>query len=250
MNQNQSGGTAIFRTAFREMMKGVCTCIPGHVLTFDPDLQRAQIQTGIQVVTTDGVTIDPPPIVDVPVLFPGGTQYAIIHQIDPGDEGLILFSQRCIDAWKQTGGVATNPLARFHSAHDAVFIPGFRPLATRIAGFANDGVRLQSRDGARHVWVRASGEIVADNGSGQVQIAPDGAVHVTAATTVTITNGKGTIEMAADGTVTINGVAFAPDGKMTSDATITADDVILGGVGMKQHKHPGDSGGMTGGPTN
>ena len=239
MNQDQSGGTAIFRTAFRELMKGVCTCIPGHILAFDPTLQRAQVQTGIQVVTIDGATIDPPPIVDVPVLFLGGTQYAVAHQIDPGDEGLILFSQRCIDAWKQTGGVATNPLARFHSAHDAVFIPGFRPLPTRISGFANDGVRLQSQDGSVHVWVKASGEIIADNGSAHVQI--------TAAGEVNIENGAGGIRLGADGSVVINNTCtIKPDG------TIEAPNVTFGGISGKDHRHTNVQNGpnTSGGPTN
>jgi len=242
MSQAQSSGATIFRTTFRELMKGVCTCIPGNVRTFDAELQRAQVQIGIQSVSVSGATIEPPPIVDVPVLFLGGTQYSVAHQIDPGDEGLILFSQRCIDAWKQTGGVASNPLARFHSAHDALFIPGFRPLATRISGFANDGIRLQSRDGSVHVWIKSSGEIIADNGAAHVQI--------TAAGEVNIENGAGHIKMGADGTVNINGVTFAPDGKMTSTTTMTVDDVIFSGISAKGHKHPGDSGGTTGGPEN
>ncbi|MGS1116030.1 Gp138 family membrane-puncturing spike protein [Castellaniella sp. UC4442_H9] len=251
--QSQSTQSSrLFRTAFAEMMKGVCTAAPGHVLTFDPVLQRAQVQVGVQTVAASGATSEPPPIVDVPVLFPGGTQFAVIHQVGPGDEGLIIFSQRCVDGWKQTGGVATNPLARFHDTHDAFFVPGFRPLPTRLPGFVSDGVRMQSADGTRHVWVKASGEIIADNSAGQVQIAPDGAVNVTAATTVNITNGAGTIQMAADGTVTINGVAFAPDGKMTSNTTMTVADVIVGGISTKTHKHTGvvAGGAVSGGPTN
>src|SRR5690606_22358253 len=170
--------TLLIRTSFFEMMKGVCTAIPGHILTFDSNLQRAQVQIGLQTVTVDGVALTPPPIIDVPVLFMGGTQFSVAHQIDTRDEGLILFGQRCVDGWKQTGGVATNPLARFHSTHDAFFIPGFRPLSTRISDFANDGIRMQSRDGSRHVWIKASGEIVADNGAASVQITPGGAVNI------------------------------------------------------------------------
>lgn len=230
--------TNLLRTAFAEMMKGVCTAIPGHILTFDQGLQRAQIQIGIETVTVDGVTLTPPPIIDVPVLFAGGTQFAVTHQIDTGDEGLIVFSQRCVDGWKQTGGVATNPLARFHSTHDAFFIPGFRPLPTRISGFANDGIRIQSRDGSRHVWIKASGEIVADNGSASVQLTPGGEVN--------IENGAGWIRMGPDGTVNINGAIINTDG------TIVAENVTFNGVSGKDHRHTGVESGpdTSGGPTN
>ncbi len=211
--------SGLFKTAFRELMKDVCTSVPGHILTYDPALQRAQVRIGIQVVSASGFADQLPPIADVPVLFLGGTQYNVTHQINPGDEGLILFSQRCVDGWKQTGGVASNPLARFHDTHDAFFIPGFRPLPTRIEGFANDGIRMQSRDGGQHVWIKSSGEIE-------------------------VTNGAGFIRLLADGTVNINGAIINTDG------TIVAPNVTFGGISGTGHRHPGDSGGTTGGPIN
>lgn len=229
---------AIYRTAFREMMKGVYTSVPGHILTYDPALQRAQVRIGLQRVDVNGVASDPPVIDDVPVLFLGGTQYSVTHQVNPGDEGLILFSQRCVDGWKQTGGIANNPLARFHHTHDAFFIPGFRPLPTRISGFANDGIRMQSRDGGQHVWIKSSGEIIADNGAAQVQITAGGAVN--------IQNGAGSIKLLSDGTVNINGAVIKTDG------TIEAPNVSFGGISGKDHRHTGvQSGSSTsGGPTN
>ncbi|MFT0547501.1 Gp138 family membrane-puncturing spike protein [Allopusillimonas ginsengisoli] len=213
--------TGLLRASFREMMKGVYTSVPGHVRVFDADLQRAQVQVGVQTITVEGVAIEPPPIADVPVLFLGGTQYSTIHQIDPGDEGLIVFSQRCVDGWKQTGGVATNPLARFHDTHDAFFIPGFRPLSTRIAGFANDGIRMQSRDGGQHVWIKSSGEIE-------------------------VSNGAGYIRLMADGTVNINGAIINTDG------TIEAPNVTFNNISGKDHRHSGvePGSGTSGGPTN
>lgn len=213
--------SGLLKTAFREMMKGVCTSVPGHVLTFDPSQQRAQVQVGVEVVAAAGFTDQLPPIADVPVLFLGGTQFSTIHQINPGDEGLILFSQRCVDGWKQTGAVASNPLARFHDMHDAFFIPGFRPLPTRIEGFVNDGIRLQSRSGGQHVWIKSSGEI-------------------------SVSNGAGYITLQADGTVNINGAIINTDG------TIEAPNVTFGGISGKDHRHTGvQSGSSTsGGPTN
>ncbi len=212
----------LLKTAFREMMKGVYTAAPGHVLAFDPDLQRAQVRVGLQRVSVNGAVNNPPPIADVPVFFVGGTQFSVAHQVNQGDEGLILFSQRCVDGWKQTGGVATNPLARFHDAHDAFFIPGFRPLPTRITGFANDGIRLQSRDGSRHVWIKSSGEIVVDNGAGSIRLL-------------------------ADGKVVINGACI-----INTDGTIEAPNITCDGISFIDHRHTGveGGGGTSGGPTN
>lgn len=212
----------LFSAAFAELIKRVYTCAPGHIITFDPALQRAQVRIGIESVDRNGATSQLPPIADVPVLFPGGTQFTTIHQINPGDEGLIVFSQRCVDGWKQTGGVANNPLARFHDTHDAFFIPGFRPLSTRISGFANDGIRMQSRDGIKHVWIKSSGDIE-------------------------LTNGPGSFKMQPDGKIVINGTCI-----INPDGTIEAPNVTFANISGKDHKHTGVvSGNQTSGePTN
>lgn len=210
------------KVSFKEMMKGVSTSVPGHILTYDPAQQRAQVQIGIETVFTNGASDSEPPIADVPVLFLGGTKYSLTHQIDPGDEGLIIFSQRCVDGWKQTGKIAVNPLSRFHSVHDAFFIPGFRPLPTKITGFANDGIRIQSRDGGHHVWIKSSGEIVAANGAAKFQMMPDGKVI-------------------------INELCI-----INPDGTIEAPNVTFNNISGKDHRHDDvESGSSTsGGPTN
>lgn len=202
---------------FGERMKSVYTCIPAHVVAFDPKTQLAQLELGIKRVDIDGKTYTPPPIIDSPVLFPGDG-WAVEYQIDPGCEGLALFSQRCIDGWVSSGGVADNPLARFHDMQDALFIPGFRPMPTVLPKFQNNGIRLRNRAGAHWVWLKNDGSI-------------------------TIENGAGHIRMAADGTVTINGVTIGTDSNVTTPA-----DVVASGISLSSHTHPGDSGGTTGAP--
>ena len=112
--EGRSRNEKLIRNAFGELMKDVCTSIPGHVLTFDPLTQRAQVQIGILRVDVNDATFTIPPIVEVPVHFPGG-DYAIEYQIDEGCEGDILFSQRCIDGWVQSGD---RPLFPGREIHD------------------------------------------------------------------------------------------------------------------------------------
>ena len=61
----------LIRDSFREILKGVCTSLPGHVLTFDPAKQLAQVQPGITRVDINGAEFKIPPIIEVPVYFPG-----------------------------------------------------------------------------------------------------------------------------------------------------------------------------------
>jgi hypothetical protein len=149
------------KLAFIEMMKDVATSTVGHVLAFDPSTQLAQIQIGILRKDINGATFEPAPIVEVPVYFAGGSEWFVEHQIDPNDEGIVLFSQRCIDGWIQTGGIAQNPIDRFHDFNDAIFLPGMRSQVGKISGFANDGVRLRNKLGDSYIWLKSDGvEIV------------------------------------------------------------------------------------------
>lgn len=150
--------TELLKRSFSEMMKDVATSIPGHILAFDPVAQTAQVQIGIVRKDIKGVSFDPPPLIEVPVYFAGGS-FLVEHQIDPGDEGFIMFSQRCIDAWVNTGGIAENPILRFHDYSDAVFFPGLRSQPNKIESFANDGIRLRNADASQYVWLKKDGTV-------------------------------------------------------------------------------------------
>lgn len=207
----------IYRTAHRELSKDIYTSIPGYVLAFDPKLQRAQIQIGIIRVDINGAEFNPPPIVDVPVYFPGDG-FCIEFQIDPNCEGMVHFSQRCIDAWKITGGIANNPIGRFHDMQDAMFVPGVRSQGNVIQGFSNNGVKLRNKAGTQYAWLKNDGSIDLNNGSGHVTIG-------------------------ADGIVNINGVTFDTAGNVTTPTVINAktvtatDSLTVKGKEMNEHVH-------------
>lgn len=198
----------MLREAFREMMKGVATSIPGHILAFDPDTQLAQVQIGITRVDLNGATFDPPTIIETPVYFPGGA-YHLEYQIDAGDEGDILFSQRCVDGWLQTGGIAANPIGRFHDPQDAFFLPGFRSLPNALPAFQNNGIRLSNLTGTQCMWLKNDGSMTWENGSGFIRVS-------------------------ADGIVNINGVTINPASLVT-----TPNDVIADTISLKTHRHTG-----------
>lgn len=203
---------AFFDAMFHQAMKKVYTAIPAHVIAFDAARQVAQIQIGILRVDVSGESHEPPPIIECPVLFLGDG-FTVEFQVDAGCEGLAIFSQRCIDGWFQTGGVAANPLARFHDMSDCLFIPGFRPMPKVITNFQNNGIRIRNKSGNQYAWLKNDGSINIENGAGHIR-------------------------MAVDGTVTINGVTIDTSGNVRTAATVTAStDVNGGGISLKIHTH-------------
>lgn len=210
----------LIRDAFREVMKGVCTSIPGHVLTFNPFTQLAQVQPGVARVDINGAEFKVPPIIEVPVYFPGG-DFCVEYQIDPECEGDILFSQRCIDGWIQNGGVAANPIGRFHNMQDAMFLPGFRSQPNVLPSFQNNGVRMRNRAGTQFVWLKNDNSITMDNGLAKFDVLADG--------TTLMQNGSGMFQLLADGSFLINGLTITPDGNIITAA----------GVNLNLHIHSG-----------
>lgn len=222
----------LIRDAFREVMKGVCTSIPGHVLTFNPLTQLAQVQPGIARVDINGAEFKVPPIIEVPVYFPGG-DYCLEYQIDPDCEGDILFSQRCIDGWIQSGGIAANPIGRFHNMQDAMFLPGFRSQPNVLPEFQNNGVRMRNRAGTQFVWLKNDNSISMDNGVAKFNVLPDG--------TTLMQNGAGMFQLLADGSFLINGLTITPDG----------DVITATGISLNTHRTLGVTRGsqISDGPT-
>ncbi|AUR90706.1 hypothetical protein NVP1149O_52 [Vibrio phage 1.149.O._10N.286.55.A12] len=206
------------RQAFRELTKELGTSIAGHILAFDTETQLAQVQIGIFALDTNGNKVKPDPIIECPVEFSGGGGWSFEHELNPNDEGLIIFSQRCLDAWIQTGGMAENPIARFHDKQDACFIPGVRSKKNAIKDFQNNGIRLRNEDASVYHWLKNDGSIESVNGAGY-------------------------IKLLASGVVDMNGFLVQPTGAATSPVSVgaptvaAASSLTVAGKEMNNHKH-------------
>ena len=166
--------TELIKRSFIEMMKDIGTSIPGRVIAFDSETQTAQLQIAINGLDADLVPFKHSPLIQCPVYFSGGSEFFIEHEIAPGDEGVILFSQRCMDSWKNEGGIADNPILRFHDFSDACFLPGLRSKPNAIGGFSNNGVKIRNKDGDRYIWLK-------NDGSAEIKVSAltiDGDVNV------------------------------------------------------------------------
>jgi len=197
-----------------EILKSVGTSIPGHILSFDVDTQLAKVQIGIEFIDVQGQTFDLAPIVNVPVHFSGG-DFVLEHQIDEGDEGLIIVSQRCIDGWKEQGGIAAQTVLRKLDMQDALFIPGFRSKPKAISAFNNNGIMLRNKAGDHYVWLKNTGDIFN-------------------------VNSNGFFKLLANGDIDLNGVIIKPNGNV-----IMPNSLVLNSKEIDGHSHPqaNDSGG-------
>lgn len=151
-----------------EALAGIMTALPGHILTYNPTKQRAQVKIGIKRRRNDE-WFDMPPCIDVPVQFSGSQSWSLFFGLKEGDEGLIVFSQRAADHWKQQGGVQEPYDPRVLSASDAFFLPGARSDKTALPSMPADGIGITSRDSSVQVQLTDS-QITMHKGSTAVTL--------------------------------------------------------------------------------
>lgn len=146
---------AALGTAMRASRADLWTALPGIVVSFDSEALTCQVQPTIkaQVQQPDGsvVTEPLPLLVDCPVQFPAGGNCTLTFPVAPGDECLVVFASRCIDAWWQSGGVQEQAELRMHDLSDGFVLLGFRSRPRALAGVSGGSTQLRSDDGATYI---------------------------------------------------------------------------------------------------
>ena len=163
----------------------VHTCLPGSVITFDSK-QRAQIKVGLKRMVGDSV-IEYPPCINVPVIFGGTQQWSVFHEVKEGDEGILVFSERAADSWKQQGGTQSPFDCRSFSMSDAYFIPGARPDTQAFPALPNSGIGMTSKSNDVQLHLKES-EAFMHKGQTSVSLTDSSAVVKRGAVSATLTD--------------------------------------------------------------
>lgn len=128
--------------------------LPGIVESYDPIANTCTVQPAITGQVADAAgnfkSAPLPLLVDVPVVFPRGGGCTITFPVKTGDECLVVFSDRCIDFWWQSGGVQEPVDPRQHDLSDAFAIIGPQSQAKKISGISTTAAQFRSDDGSTY----------------------------------------------------------------------------------------------------
>lgn len=172
------------KAAMEDSQANLWTALPGIVESFNAEEGTCKIQPTIQAQVRDrlGKTswVTMPLLLDVPVIFPQGGAFAVTFPIAQGDEALVVFSSRCIDAWWQQSGIQPQVRLRMHDLSDGFAIVGPLSKPRMLTNISTTTAQLRLRDGSAYI------ELTAD---GKINLKAPGGVHVTGAVQAT---GEGT----------------------------------------------------------
>lgn len=211
----------MLRAMLSGLQSAIWTALPGAIVSFDPSTVTAVVQPGIAGSVTlqsgKAQSVNLPLITDVPVVFPRGGGCTLTFPVAAGDECLIIFASRSIDAWSQSGGVQRPVETRRHDLSDAFVILGPQSQANKISGISTTKTQLRSNNGSTFIELDPTGQIV---------------------------------NVTAPGGMTITTPTLHITGNVNVDKTVTATtDVVGGGKSLKTHTHSGvTTGGGTSGP--
>lgn len=245
--QAQTGGQQqSFEALAQSIFSMMRVSMPGIIMSFDPDAVTCVVQPAIKGGVPDEsgnlASANLPLLVDVPVVFPRGGGCTLTFPVKPGDECLVIFADRCIDFWWQSGGVQEPVDQRQHDLSDAFAIVGPQSQAKKISGISTTAAQLRTDDGTAFVEVAAGHDITVKT-PGKLTASASAGAEITAP------------EIVLNGNVTINGNLSQGMGEGGGTATMlgpvnVTNDVTAGGISVKSHKHGGveTGSGQTGGP--
>lgn len=149
----------ILRMAFDSMTAGMWSALPGIIQSFDPVKMTCVVQISIQgrQFVPGGNAggfyqmINIKPLCDCPVIFPSGGGFTLTFPLAQGDECLMVFADRCIDAWWQQGGIQPPMELRMHDLSDGFVLPGVRSQPRVLDSISATSTQLRSDDGETYL---------------------------------------------------------------------------------------------------
>lgn len=165
------------RIALDSAQSRIWTAIPGIVTAFDPIKQIVNVQPAITAVIRDDKgkfsTTNLPMLLDCPVQFPCGGGVVMTMPIAVGNEGLVVFASRCIDAWWALGGIQNQVELRMHDLSDGFFIPGVRSQPHKFTDTTKISItdaQIRSEDGATVISLNPTSQVVTITAPGGVTV--------------------------------------------------------------------------------
>lgn len=128
---------------FEQAMMGVHTSLPAVVVKYDDEKHRAQVKPAVRLLMSNGIQIELPELMDVPVMFPSAKSFDLEFPLDKDDGVMLIFQEQEISAWKEEEKQAVSATASRFNLDSAIALPGMyaAPKEGKCRIFVNkDGV--------------------------------------------------------------------------------------------------------------
>ena len=130
----------------RDRLLNTFVSIPGEIVEFNSENQTAKIQITIER-KLDGISSPIDILEDVPVVFSRSGGYALTMPVNIGDSCHVIFSDRSLDIWLDTGVIADSGDSRIHALSDGIAYLGLSAFTNSLPAFSSTQVELRTENG-------------------------------------------------------------------------------------------------------
>ena len=160
MRERWSDPTEASQAAHDGRQAAIHTSMPGIIVSYNPATLTARVKPAIQgnLRSPEGKIsqVNLTELPDVPVHFPGGGGAILTFPVKPGDDCLLVFSERSIDYWHQLGGQQKQQDWRMHDINDAICFVGVRSSPAVPGSVSATTTQLRTDDGRTLIEVSST----------------------------------------------------------------------------------------------
>ena len=158
-DERQPDWENLLRLVQDDVMSRMRVALPGIIDSISTNPLRCNVQMGVKVSTSlqtgaDQV-VDPTLLVDVPIKFMGTAGFVFTLPVAKGDEVLVIFCDRDIGPFKQSGGLQTSFWTWMHHHSDAIAIPGGISALQTPANVSETSAQLRTFEGDGYIELTA-----------------------------------------------------------------------------------------------
>ena len=139
--------------------------MPGKIVSYDSSKNLAIVQPAFKrKYKSEDFAIDLPNISNVPVIFPRMGDGHLVFPIKPGMEGQLIFQQRSIDKWLDSGGEVDPEDTRKFALSDCTFLIGLTSQVNPLERQGNPN-NAEFRLGKGRLEISPEGKFKITNGT-------------------------------------------------------------------------------------
>lgn len=116
----------------QDVLRNLRVCVPGIIIAYHDADRTVDVQISLLQQNSNGSSSAYPQLLGCPVVTLQGGGVVSAFPISAGDECLVFFADRCIDAWFQTGSPQPLPNFRMHDLSDGFALVGVNSLGNPI----------------------------------------------------------------------------------------------------------------------
>lgn len=176
----QGGLDRALDSTSQEVMLDLRVAMPGRVTGISADPPSVSVQPMVDQLLSDGSHEPYPELPDIPLFTLCGGPYVCTMPVAVGDPCLVIFGDRCIDSWFESGTQDAPADYRMHDLSDAFALVGFRTRVSAIPNYSLTSAELRNMSGSQRVTLSPDGSIVNATGSGSTMLTSAGAFIINA----------------------------------------------------------------------